>query len=249
MPLIDIEKNIVQFDDLKEYNIDLVKFEQQREGKVKKYLEILTDCKYNKQVLDLYYDDIYYNISLIQISVIILSSIVAFLQALREDVVISKEFVSIFTLCVSTYISLILSILKFLKLDEKKELINELSNKYSDIQNKIRYTLDLLKPWKEPWYLEIEQIKDKLIEWTQFKLDLSTNYLTIAENKQNLKTEYEKILRNKVDKYISKIDANTKKDIDSTIINTYKDIDESKPILKLEPSKTTELSDQNVNII
>ena len=82
-------------------------------------------------------------------------------------------------------------------MDEKKEQVNDLSNKYADIQNKIRYILDTLKPWKDPWYLEIYQIEDKLKEWGEFKGKLANDYITLIENKQNLNTAYEKLLQNK----------------------------------------------------
>lgn len=194
-------------DDMYPFETKILTFKHQRLGSVRKYLNILTDCKYNKQILDLYYIDIYKYISIIQISVIILSTISTFFQALPKETAISDNFILIFTLCVSTYISLILSILKFFKLDETKEHINNLSNKYADIHNEIRYILDLLKPWKEPWYLEPLQIEDKLLEWKEFRKELDSTYINIIKNKQTLYTEYEKILnKKKIEKYKQKLD-------------------------------------------
>jgi len=97
--------------------------------------------------------------------------------------------------------------------------VNDLSNKYAEIQNKIRYTLDILKPWKEPWYLEIEQIDEKLEEWAKFREQLSNNYLNIIEAQQNYRTEYDKLLRNSASHYIGKIDNDSREEIDLAINN------------------------------
>lgn len=235
MPIEELKKNIDKFSDLKEHEVNLIKFEQQRVCKVKQYLSILTDCKDNKLILNLYYEDLYFYISLVQISIIILSTLATFLQALQSDSSISKEFISVFSLCVSTYVSLMLSIFKFLKMDEKKEQVNNLSNKYADIQNKIRYILDTLKPWKDPWYLEIYQIEDKLKEWGEFKGKLANDYITLIENKQNLNTEYEKLLQHKR----KKLEQRIKNDNDDSINNM---------ILENPDSDTEEIDTGGVNI-
>ena len=169
-------------------------------------------------------------------SIIILSTLATFLQALQSDSSISKEFISVFSLCVSTYVSLMLSIFKFLKMDEKKEQVNNLSNKYADIQNKIRYILDTLKPWKDPWYLEIYQIEDKLKEWGEFKGKLANDYITLIENKQNLNTEYEKLLQHKR----KKLEQRIKNDNDDSINNM---------ILENPDSDSEEIDTGGVNIL
>ena len=79
------------------------------------------------------YRNLYYYISLIQVSVIFISTISAFFQALQTEANLSQDFVSIFSLCVSTYISFILSLAKFFQLDEKKEKISNLSEKIFSI--------------------------------------------------------------------------------------------------------------------
>jgi len=223
----------VIFDEILKLNNDIYPFEtkiltfdHQRLGSVKKYLNILTDCKDNKQILDLYYLDLYKYISIIQISVIVLSSISTFFQALPDGISIPNDFILIFTLCVSTYISLVLSILKFFKFDELKEHVNTLSNKYADIHNEIRYILDLLKPWKEPWYLEPLQIEEKLLEWNEFRKELNLTYVNIIKNKQTLYTEYEKIFNNKkkIENYKKKLDIFIIKDIEDNQVD-YKRVE------------------------
>ena len=82
-------------------------------------LELLTQCKEHKKILDMRYDDIYKFLTYIQTSIIILSTISSFIQALGSDIYISDKVQFIVSLLITTYISLILSLAKFFKLEEK----------------------------------------------------------------------------------------------------------------------------------
>lgn len=203
----NIASYIETYPRLKEFQEKLYAFEAERTGHINLYLSTLSDCKDNKKILDCYYRNLYFYISLIQISVIFISTVSAFFQGIQKETNLSNNFISIFSLCVSTYISLILSLSKFFKLDEKKEKISNLSEKYSQMHNKIRYILDSLKPWKDPWFLKSEQIEKKLEEWKTVQEGIYTNYINLIEVKQTLTTEYENILQSekRIKKYKLKI--------------------------------------------
>ena len=173
----------------------LLIFEEQRGSVVKLFMNTLSECKDNKKILDLYYKDLYFYISIIQISVIILSVISAFIQAIQMEVKFPSSFIPIFLLCVSTYISLIMSLSKFFKLDEKKESANNLKEKYAEIQNEIRFVLDKLKAWKEPWYLDTSNLDEGLTNWKQIYNDLNTEFSQLIKKKQALRTDYETALQ------------------------------------------------------
>lgn len=186
---------------------NLLIFEEQRVSVVKLFMETLSECKDKKKILDLYYKDLYFYISIIQISVIILSVISAFLQALQMQVSFHSSFIPIFLLCVSTYISLIMSLSKFFKLDEKKESVNNLKEKYAELQNEIRFVLDRLKAWKEPWYLDTSNLDEGLINWKEIYTELNTEYTQLIKKKQALRTDYETSLQSHktIEKYKKRI--------------------------------------------
>ena len=186
---------------------NLLIFEEQRGSVVKLFMETLSECKDKKKILDLYYKDLYFYISIIQISVIILSVISAFLQALQMQVSFHSSFIPIFLLCVSTYISLIMSLSKFFKLDEKKESVNNLKEKYAELQNEIRFVLDRLKAWKEPWYLDTSNLDEGLMNWKEIYTELNTEYTQLIKKKQALRTDYETSLQSHktIEKYKKRI--------------------------------------------
>ena len=76
-------------------------------------LVILKECKEKKRLLDLKYDDLNTLVNNIQTSVIFFSTISGFIQATRIQFNIADNITSIFSITVSTYISLLLSISKY----------------------------------------------------------------------------------------------------------------------------------------
>lgn len=151
------------------------------------FQNILKESKENKKILNLYYDDLYFYISLIQISVISVSSLTAFFQGFDSFHYFPGDFLKIFTLSSSTYITLILALAKFFKLDEKKERINNLTSNYSKIHNRIKMTLDKIKPWKDIFNHNKE-------EWETIKIELEKEYLDLISDRQEITTEYENIM-------------------------------------------------------
>ena len=108
---------------------------------------ILKSCKITKEKLDMYYDNLQWYHSIVQTSVIIVSTGSTFIQSIldKEDY---KDILSTTTICVSTYSGLILSLAKFFKLDEKKENVHNLRERFAELHNRINYYVDLLKPWE-----------------------------------------------------------------------------------------------------
>ena len=164
----------------------------QRNNKV-----VLKECKENKRLLDLKYDDLTSIVNNIQTSVIFFSTISGFLQATRIQFNIPDTIISIFSISISTYISLLLSISKYYKLDELKERIQTLREKYSLLQNKLDYRMDVLGPWmvKNIWIHQ--DPKKKLLEWAKVNNELTKEYDIIIDTKQKLVTECEIIMDTK----------------------------------------------------
>jgi len=155
---------------------------------------LLAQCKEHKKILDMRYEDIYKYLTYIQTSIIILSTVSSFIQALSSYIHISERVEFIISLIITTYISLILSLSKFFKLDEKKESIHNLREKFAEVHNKIRYRLDTLKPWGYEEFIHEHDCKDKYKRWETEKEHTYNDYYKIIEGKQSLFMEFEKLI-------------------------------------------------------
>ena len=177
----------------KEYVI----FKNQFQSMKKNNIVILKESKENKRLLDLKYDDLNNQINMIQTSVIFFSTISGFLQATKEYFNTDNSIVTISSISISTYISLILSVSKYLKFDEQKERIHNLREKYANLHNKIEFRMDVLGPWtwKELW--EHQDPTAKLQQWNSIVEEMDTEYAELIEVKQALCTEYEIIMDSK----------------------------------------------------
>ena len=172
-------------------------FKNQFQSMKKNNIVILKESKENKRLLDLKYDDLNNQINMIQTSVIFFSTISGFLQATKEFFNTDNSIVTVSSISISTYISLILSVSKYLKMDEQKERIHNLREKYATLHNKIEFRMDVLGPWtwKELW--EHQDPTAKLQQWNLIVEEMDTEYAELIEVKQALCTEYEIIMDSK----------------------------------------------------
>ena len=155
---------------------------------------ILKECKENKRLLDLKCDDLTKTVNNIQTSVIFVSTLSGFLQATKMQFGIPSDYIEVISITISTYIALILSISKYYKLDELKEQIQNLREKYSLLHNKIEHRMDVLGPWNNRHLWEYKNATDKLAEWREVLADMHEQYKNIIETKQSLTTEFEIIM-------------------------------------------------------
>ena len=176
---------------------EYVIFKNQFQSMKRNNIVILKESKENKRLLDLKYDDLNNQINMIQTSVIFFSTISGFLQATKEFFNTDNSIVTVSSISISTYISLILSVSKYLKMDEQKERIHNLREKYATLHNKIEFRMDVLGPWtwKELW--EHQDPTAKLEQWNIIVEDMDTEYAELIEVKQTLCTEYEIIMDSK----------------------------------------------------
>jgi hypothetical protein len=160
-------------------------------------LVILKECKENKRLLDLKYDDLNTLVNNIQTSVIFFSTISGFIQATRIQFNIADKITSIFSITVSTYISLLLSISKYYKLDEIKEKIQTLREKYSLLHNKLDHRMDIVGPWAAQKLWVHQDPAEKYKEWSIVRDQLDDEYSDIIVTKQTMSTEFEVIMDTK----------------------------------------------------
>jgi len=184
-----------------EFNTKFNLIKTERSGILDMILELLTACKQHKKLLDMNYANLYFYIACVQTSVIIFSTFSAFTQALGTSVNIPEDAQFIISLVISTYISLTLSLSKFFKLDEKKENVHNIREKFAELHNKIRYRIDVIKPWVQRGYINKQNINEQLENWKTEKDTLLADYFKMIEIKESLFKEFEKTidtnLRNK----------------------------------------------------
>lgn len=174
----------------REYNI----FKNQLHSLRKTNNFILKEGKECKRLLDLKYDDLTAMVNNIQTSVIFISTISGFFQATKTQFAINIDVISVISITISTYISLILSISKYYKFDELKDRIQTLREKYSLLHNRIDYRMDVLGPWNNKHLWEHQDPKIKLAEWNEIVKKMQTDYNEIIKTKQDLTTEFEVIM-------------------------------------------------------
>ena len=131
----------------------------------------LTACKKTKRILGLKYLNISSKISGIQISVIIVSTIITFFETVKSKIEIDDYFLTVIPICLSTYIALILSITKFLKLEEKKEKINNIIEKFAFIINKLRHKRGTIRNF----YINCCNLEQKIKEWDKMVIDYNND--------------------------------------------------------------------------
>ena len=143
----------------------------------------------------------------IHISIIFLSSISSFFLAAQPYIQNSEAGIHLTTLCVSTYTSLLLSISKFMKLDEKKESLFRLRSEFAEFLIEIHSRDDLLESWAShnSWKIRDEHAGENMAqmigimvddfeicmeEWKNIERKLKEQMHDIIVKKQELCSKY-----------------------------------------------------------
>lgn len=100
--------------------------------------------KNNKYILGLKYDNLKIKINLVQISVIVASTCVTFIETLREQFKLSTTTSTVVPVLLSTYVALVLSLVRFFHLDEQKETLSKLFEKHAFVINRVKYKLRVI---------------------------------------------------------------------------------------------------------
>jgi hypothetical protein len=140
----------------------------------------------NKAILSLKYDSISFKISCIQISVIVFSALITFIETLNALYELHDFVGTVLPILFATYIAISLSIMRFFKMDETKETIGKTLENFSYIINKSRKTRHKIKNF------DIDQSNLELWE------NLISNYENeIYDYMCNVRESYENILQYK----------------------------------------------------
>jgi hypothetical protein len=133
----------------------------------------------------------------VQISIIIIATASAFLQASSKLTDISAIFLGFLSLAVSTYTGLLLSIIKYTKIDDKKEQIHNLQTRFSEFITSLEHREEKLLVWiKETlWVGEGETILEKRHkQWLVVEKNLMVSLPVLCELKTSLCGEFDKLM-------------------------------------------------------
>ena len=169
-------------------------------------------------ILDMYYSRLNSKSDALQISVILLTSLLTCIQAGRtieesyfENLTIQNKTTLLglnpeeysthnnmiydsIVLGVSTYSSLALTIMRYFKWDDKRETSSELKGKFLELHNRINYQLDTLRPWKDDDYFNNPEENYYKSSWATLMIEIEKEYLNIIDTKKYLFTECDKLL-------------------------------------------------------
>ena len=189
--------------------------------------DLLKKCKIAKCRLDIYHSTLNKFNTFIQITVIYLSATSTFLQAFIEDneglqgiedanvdnltetmALVAEEiqkqesfeWLGFTTLFITSYSSLIISLARHLKIEERVGNISNLIERYAEVISRIQYNIEILNPWeKEDYY------NDKKRNWHTVEENIKTEYDHILDIKKELFISYRKIIRTNVYRRYKKI--------------------------------------------
>ena len=192
-------------------NINLLK-EEHINNKLDSYHEIFhrlnDESKNSKEGLILYYSRLNTINFCVHVSVITLSAASTFIQSYLPEEQYNSDIIRLILLSITSYSGLILSVSKFYKLEEKKENAHNLRDRFADLETKIQYYIDFIKPWTySSHYLDklTDKGKDKETEWVGLIEKIESEYVNIIDCKRELTASYEKILESNVARiYINK---------------------------------------------
>jgi hypothetical protein len=118
---------------------EVVKYEknQVKDAIIKSYV----DSQIKKHLLEAKYRNLENRINFIQLSIIFLSAVATFLQAIKDQINMNTLLGEIIYIFISSYTALLLSISRFLKWETQKEEISKLIVNYAHVINKMRHQL------------------------------------------------------------------------------------------------------------
>ena len=132
----------------------------------------------------------------IQISIIVLSAVSAFVQAGNPLFGLSDIILQFIALCIASYSALILSISKYFKWDEKKEHMNNLRSQCAELVGELGAREDRLNTLcaKEIWAAPPGENPPAVEAWENERDEMFTTLKSIILKKQNLVTIFDHLM-------------------------------------------------------
>ena len=148
------------------------------------------------EVIDERYSRFAKVIDQIQISIIVLSAVSAFVQAGNPLFGLSDVILQFIALCIASYSALVLSISKYFKWDEKKEHMNNLRSQCAELVGELGAREDRLNTLcaKEIWAAPPGENPPAVEAWENERDEMFTTLKSIILKKQNLVTIFDHLM-------------------------------------------------------
>ena len=141
----------------------------------------IDQCIKHKAMLSFKNDHLSFIVNVVQISIIIISATLTIMESIKSYYNVESAAIDIITILFTAFITLIMAIYRFFKMDEQKEKICNLIENYTFIINKFQRTLKKMKTFVIR--------KDNENEWTtilsNYEDEILENYISIKENFDN----------------------------------------------------------------
>ena len=169
-----------------------------------------------KDRLDLQQHRLHKKNTMIQLSVVYLSGLSAFIQALTSskyefmfpesldnetntdlDIVDQNNFssvVPVITLCISTYSSLIIATARHLKIEERVGKVCNIKDRFAEMLSRSKYYLVSLRPWEDPSYYAYDPKQERRLEWLSLVKKLDKEYHHLVDIRKELYSNYYKVI-------------------------------------------------------
>lgn len=164
---------------------------------------ILDEFRDRIEILDENYNKYRFWNDVAQISIIFLSTISSFITTIYELEELDPY--EIFALVVTCYTTFVLALMKYKKIEEKKENLNNIRHQCADFLTSIQTRNDKLNTWCYDKMWAGGNIKELSKEWKLEDKKLHEDLLPLIEKKQELTCEFERIIDTKTVKKLLKL--------------------------------------------
>lgn len=164
---------------------------------------ILDEFRDRIEILDENYNKYRFWNDVAQISIIFLSTISSFITTIYELEELDPY--EIFALVVTCYTTFVLALMKYKKIEEKKENLNNIRHQCADFLTSIQTRNDKLNTWCYDKMWAGGNIKELSKEWKLEDKKLHDDLLPLIEKKQELTCEFERIIDTKTVKKLLKL--------------------------------------------
>lgn len=164
---------------------------------------ILDEFRHRIQILDENYNSYKFWNDVAQISIIFFSTISSFVTTIYELEELDPY--EIFALVVTCYTTFILALMKYKKIEERKEDLNNIRHQCADFLTSIQTRNDKLNTWCYDKMWAGGDIKEITKEWKEEDKKLHDDLTPLIEKKQELTCQFERIIDAKSVKKLLKI--------------------------------------------
>lgn len=157
-------------------------FHKKKADLLTQIVELKRRATKNKALLSLKYENLLKYINWIQVSVIVFSTVITLLESVKGILSLNGIEWDIIPIGISTYITIIMAILRFYKWETQKENISKCHESHTNIINKLEKTYNVILNFN--WYNNCEEKWENIV--LAFEDELFDNFVSAKETFENI---------------------------------------------------------------